>query len=279
MVWIFTRVGVVRSALWAFVAACALAAPSVVLAADPPVVTRAPDITGTPVVGATLHAVDGAFTGSADAASGFTWLRCPDEDFEDCVTIARATGDSYELTDADAGNAIRVTMWATEGDESSYKVSDPTAVVKTAGGATPPANPPGGPSFDITPTPTKPGPALPAGAKRLKPKPVVRITGRYTSTGARITRFTVKAPVGATTTVACSKGTCPVKKQTIKGGHTSHLAKFERTLKAGTRLQLTIARKGYVSEITILTIRRGKAPSRADSCLVPGRTKRQKCPA
>ena len=40
--------------------------------------------------------------------------------------------DSYELTDADAGNAMRVTLWATEGDESSYKVSDPTAVVKTA---------------------------------------------------------------------------------------------------------------------------------------------------
>lgn len=32
-------------------------------------------------------------------------------------------------------------MWATEGDESSYKVSDPTAVVKTAGGGMSPTAP------------------------------------------------------------------------------------------------------------------------------------------
>ena len=280
MVWIFTRKGAIRDGLLALGAVTALAWPSVVAAADPPVVTKAPDITGTPMVGSTLHAVNGAYTGSADAATGFTWLRCPDTDFEDCVTIPRATADAYEVVDADAGSMIRVTMWAAEGDDSSYKASDPTEVVKTKSGDTPaPPSTPGGPSFDVTPTETKPGPALPAGAKRIKPKPVVRIVGKYTSTGARITTFTVKAPKGATTTLACSKGTCPVRKQTVKGGHTSHLAKFERTLKAGTHIQLTIARKGYVSEITIVTIRRGHAPQRSDSCLVPGRTKRQKCPA
>jgi hypothetical protein len=277
VVWIFTRKGAIRDGLLALGAVAALVWPSAVAAADPPVVTRAPDITGTPMVGSTLHAVNGAYSGSGDAATGFTWLRCPDTDFEDCVTIPRATTDAYEVQNADAGSMIRVTMWATEGDESSYKASDPTAVVKTSAGDTPTA--PGGPSFDITPTPSKPGPALPASAKRIKPKPMVRIVGKYTSTGARITTFTVKAPKGATTTLACSKGTCPARKQTVKGGHTSHLKKFERTLKAGTRIQLTIARKGYVSEITIVTIRRGHAPLRNDSCLVPGRTKRQKCPA
>src|SRR5207237_443858 len=142
----------------------------------------------------------------------------------------RATEDAYEVQSADAGNMIRVTMWATEGDESSYKASDPTAVVKTSSGDTPAPSTPAGPSFDITPAPVKAGSALPAGAKRITPKPVVRIAGKYTSTGARITTFTVKAPAGVTTTLACSKGTCPVRKQTVKGGHTSHLAKFERTL-------------------------------------------------
>jgi hypothetical protein len=245
VVWIFTRKGAIRDGLLALGAVAALVWPSAVAAADPPVVTKAPDISGTPMVGATLHAVNGEYTGSADA-----------------------------------GNMIRVTMWAAEGDDSSYKASDPTEVVKTKSGDTPaPPTTPSGPNFNITPTQSKPGPALPAGAKRIKPKPVVRIVGQYTKTGAKITTFTDKAPVGATTTLACSKGTCPVRKQTVKGGHTSHLAKFERTLKAGTHIQLTIARKGYVSEITIVTIRRGHAPVRSDSCLLPGRTKRQKCPA
>jgi hypothetical protein len=280
VVWTLIRAGGARRGLSAFVAVAALAWPSVVLADDPPVVTRAPDVEGTLVVGQTLRAVHGAWTGSADAATGFTWLRCPDEDFEDCVTIPRATGDTYQLVDADAGNQMRVTLWATQGDDTSYKASDLTAVVKTTSGATPdPGGGGGTPSFDITAPPTKPTGTFPAGTKRIKPKPAVRITGRYTTTGARITRFTVKAPKGATTTIACSKGTCPVKKQTIKGGHTSHVAKFERTLKAGTRIQVTIARKGYVSEITIVTIRAKRAPSRSDSCLLPGKTKPQKCAA
>jgi hypothetical protein len=267
------------------VATAALVAwPSVVRADDPPVVTRAPDVEGTLVVGETLRAVHGAWTGSADAATGYTWLRCPDEDFEDCTTIPRATTDSYQLVDADAGSQMRVTLWATQGEDTSYKVSDLTAPVKTTSGTTPPPSGGGGgggtgPSFDLTAPATKPTGTLPASAKRIKPKPTVRISGKYTSTGAQITRFTVTAPKGATTTIACSKGTCPVRKQTINGGHTSHAAKFERTLKAGTRLQVTFARKGYVSEITILTIRAKRAPSRSDSCLLPGKTKPQKCAA
>ena len=272
----FTRMGL-RGGLTVLVAGSALAWPSTGLADGPPDVTRAPDIEGRPVVGETLRAVRGQWTGSEDTTTGYTWLRCPDEDFDDCITIPRATEDSYELTDADADQKMRVTLWATASDESSYKVSDATDVVKAPAGATPvPGGSPAAPNFDIT-APVKSGAVLPASAKRIKPKPVVRISGRTTVAGTRITRFTVKAPKGATTKLACSKGTCPVHKQTIKGGHTSHLAKFERTLKAGTRIQLTISRKGYVSEITIITIRSKRAPARSDSCLLPGRTKRQKC--
>jgi hypothetical protein len=283
--WTGIRANAVRGGLPALVAAAVLAWPSVGLADDPPVVTRAPDIEGTLVVGQTLRAVNGAWNGSADAATGFTWLRCSDADFEDCTTIPKATGATYQLVDEDAGSQMRVTLWATLGDDTSYKASDLTAAVKTTSGTTPEpggggGGTPGGSTFDITAPPTKPTGTFPAGVKRIKPKPSIRITGSYTRTGAKLTRFTVKAPVGATTTLACSKGTCPSKKLTIKGGHTSHVAKFEkRALKAGTRIQLTVARKGYVSEITTLTIRAKKAPSRSDSCLLPGKTKTQKCAA
>src|SRR4051794_31588489 len=120
-----------RGGLVAAVAALALAWPSVGLADDPPNVTRAPDIEGTPVVGVTLHAVRGEVTGSPDAATGYVWYRCPDEDFEDCHAISRATEDSYTLTDEDVGFMMRVTLHAELGDDSSHKTSDPTAVVKT----------------------------------------------------------------------------------------------------------------------------------------------------
>ena len=42
---------------------------------------------------------------------------------------------------------------------------------------------------------------------------------------------------------------------------------------------MTISRKGYVTYITTITIRAKKAPSRSDSCLLPGKTKTQRCPA
>jgi hypothetical protein len=282
--WTGIRANAVRGGLPALVAAAVLAWPSVGLADDPPVVTRAPDIEGTLVVGQTLRAVNGAWSGSADAATGYTWLRCPDADFEDCTTIPRATSATYQLVDEDAGSQMRVTLWATLGDDTSYKASDLTAAVKTTSGSTPDpvggGGTPGSSTFDITSPPTKPAGTFPAGTKRIKPKPSIRISGSYSKTGAKLTRFTVKAPVGATTTVACSKGTCPSKKLKIKGGHTSHVAKFEkRTLKAGTRIQVTVARKGYVSEITTLTIRAKRAPLRSDSCLLPGKTKTQKCAA
>src|SRR4051812_5441353 len=79
---IFTRGGLV-----ALVAASALAWPGAVRADDPPVVTHAPEIQGKPLVGETLHAVNGAWSGSPDAADNYTWRRCPDSDFEDCSTI------------------------------------------------------------------------------------------------------------------------------------------------------------------------------------------------
>jgi hypothetical protein len=278
MVWIFSRRAAGALALGL---ASLLALPNSVFADDPLVVTRAPEITGKLVVGQTLHAVNGAWTGPADAADNYTWQRCADEDFDDCSTIGGATTDAYTLADADAGKMMRVTLSVSYGDDSARKSSELSGVVAategSGGGGG--GNTPQTPIFsNITPSSPK-GPAIP-GLKRIKPKPVITLTGRFTSTGTIFSKFTIKVPKGATTTLACSKGTCPNKKLTIKGGHTSHVTKFEkRTLKAGTRIQLTIARKGYVSEVSIITIRKKLKPTRSDSCILPGKKTRQKCPA
>jgi hypothetical protein len=258
----------------------ALIVPSTVLADDAPVVTQAPSIQGTPQVGQTLRAVNGKWSGSQDAAENYTWVRCPDQDFEDCSTIQGATGTSYTVVNEDVGDQIRVTLTVSLGDDSDHKTSDPTDVVTKAGsggGGTPQPGTNNGPSFTIS-APTKPAGVAPAGVKLIKPRPVVKISGKYTSTGAKITLFTVKSPKGATVKVACT-GHCPAKSQTLKAGRTSHATKFQRTLKKGTKLKVTVSRKGYVSYITTITIRAKKAPSRSDSCLLPGKTKTQRCPA
>src|SRR3954471_2718816 len=100
MVWIFTRKG---AALVALALAVLLALPTAGQADDPLAVTRAPDIEGKLILGETVRAVNGAWTGPADAGVNYTWQRCTDEDFEDCITISRATGETYTLVDADVG--------------------------------------------------------------------------------------------------------------------------------------------------------------------------------
>ncbi len=270
--WNFTRKDAVRGGLATVGVALALVVPAA--ADDAPVVTRAPEIQGTLMVGQTLRAVNGAWSGSQDAAANYTWRRCPDQDFEDCITIPRATGETYQLTSDDAGFMMRVTLAVSLGEDSDSKTSDPTEPVKTTSGATPT---PATPVFSLPPA--SGGGVLPAGAKLIRPRPVVRISGRYTASGANITRFTVLAPKGATIKIACTKGTCPVKHQTIKGGHTTHVKKFERALRSGTRITVTVSRSGYVSQITTITIRARKAPTRSDSCQLPGKKTTQKCPS
>src|SRR3954470_4499987 len=167
----FTRGGLV-----ALVAASALAWPGAVLADAPPVGTRAPEIQGKPIVGQTLQAVGGAWSGSADAAENYAWRRCSDADFEDCSTISGATGVQYTLTSADVGYMMLVTLSVTLGDDSSYKNSDMTTVVKAADGSAPVPQP----IFTST-APVNVGPvaAFPAGAKFLKPRRVISIRGKY----------------------------------------------------------------------------------------------------
>jgi hypothetical protein len=279
----FTRGGLVAA-----VAAVTLAWPSVGLADDPPVVTRAPDIEGQLIVGSTLHAVRGQVSGSADAATGYTWQRCSDEDFDDCSTISRATEDTYTLTNADAGYMMRVTLWAALGDDSSRKSSDLTGVVQAAGGGSGGGGAGGGgggttttpqaPFTSVTPVNVGPAAAFPSKAKFLKPRPKITISGKYGAKSTKIKRFTVKAPKHTKVKITCKgKGKCVVRKTAVKSGRTSHVKRFERTLRVGTKLTVTVSRKGYVSNVTVITIRARHSPKRADSCLAPGKKKPQKC--
>jgi len=50
------------------------------------------------------------------------------------------------------------------------------------------------------------------------------------------------------------------------------------TLPAGVKLTITISKPGYISKVTTIQIRKGKAPLRTDQCQQPGAKKLIRCP-
>jgi len=118
-------------------------------------------------------------------------------------------------------------------------------------------------------------------AKMIKPFPMIRISGRLTRAGADIQVLTVKAPKGVRVTLACEGRGCPlreVSQTTSRGKSALHIPQFERELRAGTQLTITVAKSGYISKVTRVTIRRGKAPARSDQCQLPDAKKLTSCP-
>jgi hypothetical protein len=101
-----------------------------------PVNTTPPAISGTPEEGSTLHGTRGQWTNSPTDFNYF-WLRC-DKNGGSCANINGAGGSqSYKLTSADVGNALRFRVRATNGSGSTNATSVPTAVIQKAAPPTP----------------------------------------------------------------------------------------------------------------------------------------------
>jgi PKD repeat protein len=115
----------------------------------------------------------------------------------------------------------------------------------------------------------------------LNPFPVVRITGEVRGSGTRIRLISVRAPIGTLASVKCTGRACPAKLRRHKIGK-SHLARFktyERTLRAGIRLEVFVRKAGTIGKYTRFTIRSGASPRRLDRCLMPGKSKPVRCPS
>ena len=131
---------------------------------------------------------------------------------------------------------------------------------------------------------------LPA-ATLMQPFPVVRIAGSENATGVRVGLFTVQAPVGAIVNVNCHGSGCPVRAQSVSatpgkgqskvkaGVVTVVLRRFERSLRAGVVLEIRVSKPGQIGKYTRFSIRRGKLPTRTDTCLSPAGTKPIVCPS
>jgi len=113
--------------------------------------------------------------------------------------------------------------------------------------------------------------------RMIKPFPTIRIQGHLTKTGAHIKLLTVKAPKGVRITLTCAGRGCPLR-EVAQATSLWHIPQFERDLRAGTRLTITVSKPRYITKVTTITIRRGKAPARSDRCRLPDATRLTRCP-
>lgn len=163
------------------------ATAQVTVQAGPPN-TAPPTITGSAVVGESLTANPGTWTGSG-ITFAYLWSRC-DASGGACVEISNATQSTYTVVTADVGKTLRVRVTGTNASGSNAVTSAPSPVVTTA------------PAPPATGCPTGTGPikvadlAPPArlliDRQQITPSPVVsgtqtiRIRLRVSACGGRI---------------------------------------------------------------------------------------------
>jgi hypothetical protein len=111
----------------------------------------------------------------------------------------------------------------------------------------------------------------------MRPAPVIRIRGRLSRTGARITLLTVRAPRGARISLRCHGSSCPARRW-ARATALTRLVRFERNLRAGTKLVIAVTKPGRIGKHTTIVIRGDRAPWRRDRCLRPGTSRRIACP-
>jgi Glycosyl hydrolase family 26 len=96
----------------------------------PPTNTSLPTISGSAVVGQTLTASNGSWSG-APTSYGYQWRRC-DSTGASCASISGAATKTYTLVSADAGRTLRIVVTATNAAGSASATSAQTGVVATS---------------------------------------------------------------------------------------------------------------------------------------------------
>jgi hypothetical protein len=106
--------------------------------ATPPANTALPAISGSAVVGQTLTASTGTWSG-APTSYAYQWRRC-DSAGASCANLSGATAASYAVASGDVGFTLRVAVTATNAGGSTTAASNQTALVAAAPVGTPPTN-------------------------------------------------------------------------------------------------------------------------------------------
>jgi hypothetical protein len=261
---------------WLAVGAGVLLAPAAARAATAPVIVAGPVINGTAQVGEELSPA-AAWTGDPAPTATWVWQRCA-KPASGCAAIAGAVTERYRVVEEDVGTYLRVGLKVTNSAGSKEARSKPTAAVLAAPVPVPSPTPEPTatpePEPAAAPTP-EPAPAVavevapPLVPLAFDPFPVVRLRGELTTTGARVTLLSVRAPRDVRISVDCTGKDCPARHfESPAGKH--RLRKFERGFKAGTRLEIRVSKPGYVGKFTSIVIRRHAEPKRLDRCMAPG---------
>jgi hypothetical protein len=233
-------------------------------AATAPAIEGGRAVAGRPEVGSRLEGT-ARWTGSKPLEVRWTWLRCAGTSETGCKPIKGADRRTYAVRPADQGSLLRARVRVENEHGWAWVLSAPTDAVRPA--PDPPAPEEGGVLGEEAES-----------APRLDPFPVVRIRGRLTRTGARVSRLTVTAPEGARIVVRCKGRGCP-RSRWAGTASLVRVAPFERILRSGVRLTITVTRPGYVGKHTVIALRRGKPPARRDRCLYPGESQPRRCGA
>jgi PKD repeat protein len=227
----------------------------------------------TPLVGEEVTFV--SYSYDPDGPVVHVWDLDGDGSFEQSGPVVKRSFDSP----GDKSPTLRVTD-----SDGAFDFLSKTLVVSPVPVITPSPPPPSpGPPQAAPPaagSPTPPPGGLPAGTLRpISPFPIVRLSGVITQRGATIGQLAVRAPKGARILVRCGQR-CPVKRveKTSPGGRVRFGA-MERTLQAGTVLQVFVRQGGRIGKYTSFSIRRNRPPKRSDGCLWPGKRKMAACPA
>jgi PKD repeat protein len=149
--------------------------------------------------------------------------------------------------------------------ESTVRVG---AIAESPSGTTPPTTTPT--------TPAKPGKARPS---LLTPFPVVRLVGAAYAGHTVVTVLSVQAPRGVLARVRCKGPGCPkVVRRKKSKGKAVRFKTFERSIRAGAKLEIFVISKKRIGKYTSFRMLRAKPPVRVDRCLMPGKTKPRGCP-
>ncbi|MDP9345199.1 MAG: PKD domain-containing protein [Actinomycetota bacterium] len=220
-----------------------------------------------PVVGTSV-----AFTSASSDPDGqiaaLAWDLNGDGRFDD------AQGPTAAWT-FDAPGAHTVSLRATD-DRGVSAIAFQTVEVSAAAGVTPAVQPaPGSAPVGPPPSSRAPSPGL------MSPFPVVRIRGIIIGGRVRIGVLSVKAPKGATVRIHCRGGSCAVhwvSHRVLSAAHSVRFRRLERSVRAGTVIEVFVRSTKAIGKYTRFDIRAGKAPLRRDGCLSPGSMRPTRCP-
>ncbi len=126
---------------------------------------------------------------------------------------------------------------------------------------------------------SNPGRTTSSSTPLLSPFPIVRLRGRTTRRGVRVTLLTVSAPLRSKVSVYCTGKGCPRRRVTVTAvKRLVRVRKFERRLRGGTELKIYVTRTGYIGKYTRFRFKSNHVPQRMDRCATTAGTRPRNCP-